>query len=525
MLETSLLQQLKGLLGNLEHPIELVAALDESEASRQTRELLDEVAAQSPLVTVREDGPDALDEAGAKVRRPSFLITEPGKDSGVRFAGLPMGHEFTSLVLALLHVGGHAPKEDADLLAAVKALPGPLHFETYFSTTCHNCPDVVQALNIMSALNPAVSHTAIEGGQFKDEVESKGVMSVPTVFLNGQLFDTGRMTLEDIVRKLAPKSADAELEALSRRDPYDVLVVGGGPAGATAAMYAARKGIRVGLLAEVMGGQVLDTAGIENFPSVKHIEGTDFAAGLESHCQEYGVEIVTGHRAAGLVPAADGGPVTVPLEGGGQLQGKAVIIAVGAKWRDIGVPGEVEYRKKGVTYCPHCDGPLFKGKPVAVIGGGNSGIEAAIDMAGLASKVTVLEFLDQLKADKVLLDKAATLSNVTIVTSAATTEVVGDGAKVTALRYKDRADDAPHEIPVAGVFVQIGLKASTDWLKDSGLELTPRGEIPVDVHGATSLPGVFAGGDCTTQPYKQVVISCGSGATAALGAFDYLMRA
>jgi alkyl hydroperoxide reductase subunit F len=376
----------------------------------------------------------------------------------------------------------------------------------------------------MSALNPAISHTAIEGGQFPAEVEARGVLSVPTVFLNGELFDTGRMTLAEIVRRLDSTSdADAAAE-LSARAPYDVLVVGGGPAGATAAIYAARKGIRTAVVAERMGGQVLDTAGIENIPSILHTEGTAFGAALERHCQQYNVDLVTGQTVTNLAAGSATEPVSLTLANGAKLAGRTVILATGARWRDMGVPGEQEYRTKGVTYCPHCDGPLFAGKPVAVIGGGNSGIEAAIDLAGVASQVTVLEFLDQLKADDVLIKKVHSLPNVTVLTSVATTEVIGDGVKVTGLRYRDRTDESVHELELAGIFVQIGLQPNNEWLRGGPVELNQRGEIVVDGRGATNVEAVFAAGDGTTQPYKQIIISCGAGATAALSAFDHLMR-
>ncbi|MDR0990663.1 MAG: alkyl hydroperoxide reductase subunit F, partial [Propionibacteriaceae bacterium] len=381
-----------------------------------------------------------------------------------------------------------------------------------------------KALNLMSALNPAISHTAIEGGQFPAEVEARGVLSVPTVFLNGELFDTGRMTLAEIVRRLDSTSdADAAAE-LSARAPYDVLVVGGGPAGATAAIYAARKGIRTAVVAERMGGQVLDTAGIENIPSILHTEGTAFGAALERHCQQYNVDLVTGQTVTNLAAGSATEPVSLTLANGAKLAGRTVILATGARWRDMGVPGEQEYRTKGVTYCPHCDGPLFAGKPVAVIGGGNSGIEAAIDLAGVASQVTVLEFLDQLKADDVLIKKVHSLPNVTVLTSVATTEVIGDGVKVTGLRYRDRTDESVHELELAGIFVQIGLQPNNEWLRGGPVELNQRGEIVVDGRGATNVEAVFAAGDGTTQPYKQIIISCGAGATAALSAFDHLMR-
>jgi alkyl hydroperoxide reductase subunit F len=515
MLDANLKAQLAAYLERLRKPIELVATLDSSQASARTRELLGEIAEASPKVSVR-------DEPDAAVRRPSFLITNPGVDSGVRFAGVPLGHEFTSLVLALLHVGGHPAKEDAALLEQVRGLSGPLHFETYFSLTCQNCPDVVQALNLMSALNPEITHTAIEGGAFEAEVAEREVMSVPAVYCNGELFGQGRMDLAEIVGKLDTSSADRDASAMAARDTFDVLVVGGGPAGATAAIYAARKGIRTGLVAERLGGQVLDTAGIENFPSVPHTEGTHFGAALEEHIKAYEVDLMPRQRVSKLAQTEDG-RLALFFENGAELTARTVVVASGARWRNLGVPGEEEYRNKGVTYCPHCDGPLFKGRPTAVVGGGNSGVEAAIDLAGVTSHVTLLEFGPALQADEVLQRKVRSLPNVTVVVDAQTTEIVGDGRRVTALRYTDRSSGAAHEVPVEGVFVQIGLLPNTDWV-GGALELSRHGEIVIDAHGRTSLDGVFAAGDCTTVPYKQIVAAAGDGAKAALSAFDHLIR-
>jgi alkyl hydroperoxide reductase subunit F len=517
MLDADTQAQLAGYLERLQKPIELIASLNDSPAAAQTRELLADIAKSSDKVTVTV-GDDTT------VRQPSFLITNPGVDTGVRFAGVPMGHEFTSLILAMLHVGGHPPKEDADLLEQVRAIESPLHFETYFSLTCQNCPDVVQALNTMSALNPVTTHTAIEGGAFQTEVEERGVLSVPTVFLNGELFGQGRMTLAEILGRLDSSSGAKVVAEMNDSETYDVLVVGGGPAGATAAIYAARKGIRTGMVAERLGGQVLDTAGIENFPSVPHTEGTHFGAALERHVREYDVEVIAAQRAAKLVaPSFDGEPVAIEFENGAVLRSRTVIVATGARWRTMDVPGEDEYRNKGVTFCPHCDGPLFKGKAVAVIGGGNSGVEAAIDLAGLASHVTLLEFDSELRADEVLQRALRSLPNVTAITEALTTEVMGDGRRVTGLRYDDRASGAQHQIDLDGVFVQIGLLPNTDWLSGT-VGLTSRGEVVVDAHGRTDVAGVFAAGDCTTVPFKQIVTAAGNGATAALSAFDHLIR-
>ncbi len=515
MLDTNLKNQLKGYLANVTHPIEIIASVDDSEKSRELQSLLNDIAEQSDKITLREsDDPTA--------RKPSFALNRVGSDMGVAFAGLPMGHEFTSLVLALLQVGGHPSKADPEVLEQVRNLPGEYIFETYISLTCQNCPDVVQALNLMAVLNPRIRHVMIDGALFQDEVNERQIMAVPTVYLNGQVFGQGRMTLEEIVAKLDTGSAEREAAKINEKAPFDVLVVGGGPAGSAAAIYAARKGIRTGVVAERFGGQVLDTMSIENFISVKETEGPKLAMALEQHVKEYDVDVMNLQRAAGVV--RNGDFVEVTMQSGAVLKSKSVILATGARWREMNVPGEKEYRTKGVAYCPHCDGPLFKGKRVAVIGGGNSGVEAAIDLAGIVSHVTLLEFDNKLRADAVLQSKLRSLPNVTIITEALSTEVLGDGNKVTGLTYTNRATGENHKVELEGIFVQIGLLPNTDWLKGSEVELSNRGEIVVGAHGNTSMEGVFAAGDCTIVPYKQIIIAMGEGAKASLGAFDYLIR-
>lgn len=516
MLEDSLKAQLKGYLVNIRQPVELVASLDDGAKSQEMRALLQDIVAQSDKVVLIEDGDDA--------RKPSFAIKRAGTDVSVRFAGLPMGHEFTSLVLSLLWVGGHPPKVEPEVIDQIKALEGDYLFETYFSLSCQNCPDVVQALNLMSVVNPRIKHVAIDGALFQAEVDARKVMAVPTVLLNGEPFAQGRMSLEQILAKIDTGATARAADRLKAKDAFDVLVVGGGPAGAAAAIYAARKGIRTGIVAERFGGQVLDTMGIENFISVEHTEGPKLASALEQHVKAYGVDIMTLQLAETLVPApAPGGLIEVKLASGASLKARSVVLSTGARWRQMNVPGEDTYRNRGVAYCPHCDGPLYKGKRVAVIGGGNSGVEAAIDLAGIVSAVTLIEFDSQLRADAVLQRKLASLPNVTVITSALTTEVHGDGEKVTSLSYKDRSTDAVHSIDLEGIFVQIGLVPNTEWLKGV-VELSARGEIEIDARGQTSVPGVFAAGDATTTPFKQIIIAAGDGSKAALSAFDYLIR-
>ncbi|WP_420383067.1 alkyl hydroperoxide reductase subunit F [Novosphingobium sp.] len=515
LLDAATTAQLKAYLGNLRRPIELVASLGDDSKSADTRALLTEIVAASDKVTARFDGSDA--------RRPSFTIGGTGETARVTFAGLPLGHEFTSLILALLHVGGHPPKEEADLLDQARGLDGPLQFETFFSLTCQNCPDVVQALNMIAALNPNASHVAIDGALFQGEVDTRKIMAVPTIFLNGEPFGQGRMDLAQIVAKLDTGSTARAAEKIAAMAPFDVLVVGGGPAGAAAAIYAARKGIRTGVVAERFGGQVLDTMGIENFISVSKTEGPKLVSHLEQHVKDYDVDVINLQKAIKLSPANGDGLATIELEGGASLRAKTVILSTGARWRQMGVPGEEEYRNRGVAYCPHCDGPLYKGKRVAVIGGGNSGVEAAIDLAGIVAHVTLIEFDSQLRADAVLQSKLRSLPNVTIEVSAMSTEVVGNGDKVTGLVYRHRETGEDHTLDLDGIFVQIGLVPNTEWLKGS-VALSNRGEIEIDARGETNIHGVFAAGDVTTVPYKQIVIAMGEGSKAALSAFDYLIR-
>ncbi len=513
MLDSNLKTQLQGYLARISQPVEIVASLDGGEKSQEMLELLNDIESVSSIVKIDP----RRDETQIK---PSFALRRPGAEARVRFAGVPMGHEFTSLVLALLQTGGYPPKIDEAVVEQIKNLDGDFNFETFVSLTCQSCPDVVQALNAMAALNPKIRHTMLDGAVFQDEVARREVMAVPAVYLNGRPFGQGRMELAEIIQKLDSGAARREAEKLNARAPYDVLVVGGGPAGAAAAIYAARKGIRTGIAAERLGGQLLDTVGIENFISVKETHGHKLASGLEQHVMTYDVDVMNLQRAEALIP---GDLIEVKLGGGASLKARSVVIATGARWREINVPGEREYRNRGVAYCPHCDGPLFKGKRVAVIGGGNSGVEAAIDLAGLVSHVTLIEFDPQLRADAILTRKLFSLANVTVITGAQTTEVVGDGQRVIGLRYKDRAGGEMRDLELAGVFVQIGLIPNTDWLKGT-VKLSPRGEVEVDARGGTSVPGVFAAGDCTVVPYKQIVIAVGEGAKASLSAFDHLIR-
>jgi len=516
MLDTTIKTQLQAYLTKLVQPVELVATLDDSDKAQEMYQLLQEITSLSALVSLRTDGQAA--------RKPSFAIGRPAQTARIEFAGIPMGHEFTSLILALLQTGGHPPKIEADLIEQIRNLSGPLQFETFVSLSCHNCPEVVQALNLMAMLNPAISSVMIDGGLFQAEVAARQIMGVPAVYLNGESFGQGRMVLEEIVAKLDSATSQARTaQKLDQTEPFDVLVVGGGPAGSAAAIYAARKGIRTAVVAERFGGQVLDTLAIENFISVQATEGPQLGLALEQHVKSYNVDIINLQRAEALVPGRNGGLTEIHLNSGAVLRTKTVIISTGARWREMNVPGEQQYRTRGVAFCPHCDGPLFKGKRVAVIGGGNSGVEAAIDLAGIVAHVTLLEYSDALRADAVLQNKLYSLPNVTVIKQAQTSEVLGDGKKVTGLAYLNRASGEQQRLELEGIFVQIGLLPNTDWLKGT-VELSARGEIEVDVRGQTSLPGVFAAGDATTTPFKQIIIAMGEGAKASLSAFDYLIR-
>ncbi len=514
MLDNTMLSQLKIYLEILQTPIELVASLDDSSKAQEMRALLDSIAKVTRKILVRYDGDHA--------RKPSFSIGLPGEHARIRFAAIPMGHEFTSLILALLQMGGHPPKVEPEVLQEIRSITGGFHFETFVSLSCHNCPDVVQALNLIAVLNPGISHTMIDGMLFKGEIDHHKIMAVPTVHLNGQFFSQGRKTIEEIIAKIDTSVVAREAEKISAKPPFDVLIVGGGPAGSAAAIYAARKGLRTGVVAERFGGQLLDTQTIENFISVRETDGAKLAAELEQHVLDYDVDIMNLQIAVEL-KQADDGLTEIRMASGAVLKSRSVIISTGARWREMNVPGERKYRGRGVAYCPHCDGPLFKGKRVAVIGGGNSGAEAAIDLAGVVAHVTLLEFDNVLRADAVLQKKIYSLPNIKVLTGAQTTEVLGNGEKVVSLVYTDRASGEAGGIELEGVFVQIGLLPNTDWLKGT-IKLSPHGEIEIDARGQTSLPGVFAAGDCTIVPYKQITIAMGEGAKASLAAFDHLIR-
>jgi len=515
-LDQNIKNQLSTYLAKIISPIEIVYFENDSDKSVEMVDLLTEVDAMSAMINIKK-GDDSSH------RSPSFQVNQPDYKTGIVFAGVPMGHEFTSFILAILQTGGYPLKIEKELIEQIKSINGSFKFETYISLSCHNCPDVVQALNVMSLLNPNITHTMIDGDVYQDEVKDKKIMSVPTIFLNDEEFYQGRMELEEIVGKIDSRSDAIESEKLNKKEDFDVLIVGGGPAGASSAVYAARKGIKTGIVAERFGGQVMDTLGIENFISVKATEGPKLVKALEEHVLDYEVDVMNHQRAQKIhIPKNKEDKFELELANGAKLKSKTLILSTGARWRELGVPGEIEFKGKGVAYCPHCDGPLFKGKHVAVIGGGNSGVEAAIDLAGIVGHVTLFEFMPNLKADQVLQDRLYSLKNVDVMLNTQTKEILGD-TKVTAIKYSDRDTQEEKDLALEGVFIQIGLIPNTDWLKED-IKLTQYGEIEVNDHGETSVPGIFAAGDVTTVPYKQIIIAMGEGSKAALGAFDYLIR-
>ncbi|MFU7515345.1 alkyl hydroperoxide reductase subunit F [Clostridium sp. HCS.1] len=508
MLDNNIKEQLSTYLNMLENDILIKKNLGTDKYSLEVAELIDEISSMSSKIHV---------ENATLKRTPSFSVNSMNEDTGVIFAGVPLGHEFSSLVLALLQVSGRPPKVDESIINRIKSIDRDLNFETYISLSCHNCPDVVQALNLMSILNPKITHRMIDGESFKEEIESRDIMAVPTIFLNGEHFDSGRISLEEILLKLGEKK---DSSSLNDKGIFDVLVIGGGPSGSSAAIYSARKGLKTGIVVERFGGQVMDTMAIENFISVPYTEGPKLSRNLEEHVKNYNIDIIISESAKSINKNND--YIEVTLESNATLKSKTLIISTGAKWRELGVPGEKEFKNKGVAYCPHCDGPIYKGKDIAVVGGGNSGIEAAIDLANIVKHVTVLEFLPELKADAVLQEKLNSLSNVTVLKNVQVKEITGTN-KVNGLVYVDRNTNEEKSIALEGIFVQIGLVPNTKWLNNT-LEMNKIGEIIVDKKCSTSLDGVFAAGDCTDSPYKQIIIAMGSGATASLSAFDYLIR-
>jgi NADH-dependent peroxiredoxin subunit F len=516
LLDESLIEQLKTHFAGLEHTYTFAVAASDHERQSELLELVNGVASASDKLTVAMTS----DRAAAV----QFELHKDGKRTGVSFRGIPGGHEFTSLVLSVLNADGKGRLPDSGIVARVQRLRGPVKLRTYISLSCTNCPDVVQALNQIALLHPEIEHEMVDGGLAEAEVAELGIQAVPSVYAGSHLLHVGKASFAELLEALEQHlgvSEGVELAAPSAPKDYDIIVIGGGPAGASAAIYSARKGLSTALVSQKFGGQVQDTLGIENLISVKYTEGPKLSADLNEHVRSYPVEILDHRKVEKIV---DGEQKEVHLAGGEILRSSKLILATGAKWRELGIPGEKQYIGKGVAFCPHCDGPFYKGRRVAVVGGGNSGVEAAIDLAGICSHVTLFEFLDELKADAVLVKNLKALPNVDILTKVRTTEVVGNGSQVTAIRYQDRDTEVTQELALDGVFVQIGLVPNSAFVKD-WVATNRFGEIIIDDRGRTNVPGVYAAGDVTTVPFKQIIVAMGEGAKAALTAFEDRIRA
>lgn len=516
MLDQDLKDQLRGVFGGLESRITLVYDDSNHENQSDLTAMLEGLAETSPKIAVKK--------SGRTLAAPGFEILHSvsGQDrsTGIRFLGIPGGHEFTSLVLAILNSDGKGKMPDEGMKARIRAIRGPVRIKTFMSLTCENCPEVVQALNQMALIHPDFQHEVIDGAYAQDEIDRLGIQGVPSVVVGDKMIHSGRIHFLDLLAKVEETFGADEAAATAPRDlgTFDVVVVGGGPAGVSAAIYSVRKGLKTALLAERMGGQVQDTKGIENLISVVYTEGPKLGEDMAKHLASYPVQVFNQRRVKSI-----GKDRVISLEGGETLRGEAIIITTGAKWRQLGVPGEKDYIGRGVAYCPHCDGPFYKGKKIAVIGGGNSGVEAAIDLAGIAGEVVLLEYGEKLRADQVLIDKLNSMSNTSAITMAQTTELKGNGQKIQSLEYTDRKTGEKKSFDVDGVFVQIGLLPNSEFLKGT-LELSKFGEIIVDEKGRTSVPGIYAAGDVTTTPFKQIIIAMGEGAKASLAAFEDRMR-
>lgn len=513
MLDSALKEQLKGIFAGLNANFTFEIKVPSQHESRsELLSLLEDVSTCSPHLTCSVEEGDRLE----------FTLLKDNASTGIIFRGIPNGHEFTSLLLAILNLDGKGKNfPDEGVCARVKALKGPIHLTTYVSLTCTNCPDIVQALNTMVTLNPAITHEMVDGALYQEEVEALKIQGVPSVFADGKLLHVGRGEFGELLAKIEEQYGVDEAQISTEEKQYDVIVAGGGPAGVSAAIYSARKGLKVAIVAERVGGQVKETVGIENLISVPETTGSVLADNLKTHLMSYPVDLLE-QRRIDKVEMVDG-EKRVTTSVGEHLTAPALIVATGASWRKLNVPGEAEYIGRGVAFCPHCDGPFYKGKHVAVVGGGNSGIEAAIDLAGICSKVTVFEFMDELKADSVLQEKVRSLPNVEIFVSSQTMEVIGNGDKLTALRMKDRKTEAERTVELDGVFVQIGLSANSGAFREV-VAVNRIGEIEIDAHCRTNVPGIYAAGDVSTVPYKQIVIAMGEGAKAALTAFDDRIR-
>lgn len=513
MLDSNILEQLNSVFAKLEKNVVLTYSESDHADQKNLIEMLEQVASTCTKITTKTS-------SGAKAPFPEFHLEYDGRPNGIHFKGIPSGHEFTSLILAILNSDNKGKLPDEAVQAKIKSLKGPIEIKTFVSLSCENCPDVIQTLNQMAVIHGNFKHTMIDGAYTQDEIARLGIQGVPSVVVNDKMIYSGRLNMIDLMNALEKTfGVDSNQKTEAKNldlGTYDVVVIGGGPAGASAAIYSVRKGLKTAILAERLGGQVQDTKGIENLIGIKYTEGPLLAAQLAQHMSEYPIKTLEFRRVAKI----DNGPVkTIHIEGGEFIKTKAIIVATGAKWRELNIPGEKEYIGRGVAFCPHCDGPYYKGKKIAVVGGGNSGVEAAIDLAGIVREIVLFEFNDILKADKVLVDKLKSLPNVSIVTEARTSQVIGDGGKVIGLEYEDRKTKEIKRIDLDGIFVQIGLLPNSGFIKDI-VETTKFGEIVIDPKGRTNTPGIYAAGDVTTVPYKQIVIAMGEGAKSALAAFE-----
>ncbi len=515
MLTKEILKALKGYAESMKKDVTFVVQTGDHSKREELVSFLSDIAGVSDKIKVEE-----RDTNGELRSAISFLLEADGEDTGIRFSGIPGGHEFNSLVLALLHASGTELKIDDSLKGIVEGVDETLNFEVFISLSCHNCPDVVQALNQFALLNPNIKSEMIDGGLYQNVVEERDIQGVPSVYLNGELFANGKVDAAVLIDKLIERNPSLKEANKGKSLPMqDVTVIGGGPAGVASAIYSARKGLKVTVVADRFGGQVKDTMGIENLISVPKTTGPELVGNLMDHMNDYDITLKEHVRVDTI---EQGNVKTIKLSSGEEIRSRSVIVATGARWRELGVPGERENVGNGVAYCPHCDGPFFKGKDVAVIGGGNSGIEAALDLAGIVKSVTVFEFMPELKADQVLIDQAEKRDNITIIKNAATSQILAENGKVNAIEYQDRSTNEHHTVDVAGVFVQIGLVPNSQFMKGV-VELSQYGEIIIDEKCHTSEPGIFAAGDVTTVPYKQIVVSMGEGSKASLAAFEYLL--
>ncbi len=523
MIDQNLLDAVKTYSENMTRPITFVLGSGEHNKRAELIDFLTKIAGTTDKINFDAEATDDSLPSAISFKVVSHIDGEAA-DTGIVFSGIPGGHEFTSLILAILQAGGHTLKLDDGIQKLVKRFNKPLQFQTYVSLSCHSCPEVVQALNQFALLNDGISNEMIDGALFQEQVEANKIQGVPAVFLNGKPFANGLIDTAKLIGKLQEQFpdllSDVEDDA-EQLEQQDVTIIGAGPAGVAAAIYTARKGLKVTMVADRIGGQVKDTQDIENLISVPLTNGTDLSTNFVKHLSEYNITLKE-HVSVKDIGETEEENYSINLNTGETFETRSIILATGAQWRKLGVPGEEENIGKGVAFCAHCDGPFFKGKDISVIGGGNSGVEAALDLAGIVKHVTVLEFADELKADQVLINKAKEKSNIEFITGAATQEIKATDGKVSSIVYQDRSTGETHERDLSGVFVQIGLVPNTEFVKGF-VDLNRFGEIEIDERCRTDRKGIFACGDVTTVPFKQINIAMGEGSKAALSAFEYLV--